>query len=512
MRIVIADDDRLFQNTIAAILNQYPQQYEMAAQAYDGEEALAKVEQLHPDLLLLDMEMPRISGVEVARQALSLPHSPAILVLSNYDNFDYVRPVLKMGAEDYLLKHEINAQVLVEKLEGIRRHLVQERRLSSQYGKMALFARRNLLRELILNQNGVFPEDLRLFEHQNSGEGTYAVACMQLVNFLILYHGDQNDPQHEKIITTVTDLCTSIFSNIGNGLIAPVQHGEFCILFSFSQESSAEKIRRDTERYLSLIAQNLKKLLSVTAMYAFVCFHGKAARVKRFYQSAREHLDTRPIAQNVDSSIPNLDDEGKLIRLLYQGDAAGVRETLLQIFSNAQEGASSEILGARLMEILRRYLKTEADPADESKMVRQIAEMFRERLSQEETQQRVLNCYETAMELSASGPTGSPASIQTAVAYIRSHYRENLSLSDVANRCGISEVYLSKRFKREMNVSFVSYVNGLRIEAARELLRDSSLSLREISDRTGFRNYNYFIKVFKDITGATPMHFREQLQ
>ncbi len=141
-----------------------------------------------------------------------------------------------------------------------------------------------------------------------------------------------------------------------------------------------------------------------------------------------------------------------------------------------------------------------------------MGELFRERLTAGELRRRVLDCYAAAMEQAASAGAGSgPASIQNAVAYIRAHYRENLSLSQVAQSCGISEVYLSKRFKSEMNVSFVTYVNSLRIDDARELLRDPALSLREIADRTGFHNYNYFIKVFKDVTGVTPMYFRTHL-
>lgn len=513
MRLVIADDDQLFQSTVASILNRYPKDYEIAAQIYDGETAAAKTEELRPDVLLLDMEMPGLSGVEVARRVSALPHPPAILVLSNYDSFEYVRPVLKMGAEDYLLKHELSPDVLLQKLGEIRRRLIRERRLSSQKGKIDLLTRRSLLRELVLHANAPAVADAALLSRNAQSAGAVCtVVCMQLVNFLILYQADRGSPNREKITGTVMDLCTSIFSNLGSGLIAHIEHGEFCILFTFPREISAEKVRRETDRYMGMLERNLQKLLGVSMVYAAVPFHGGADCVRRSYETARSRLGGRPISGEPEA-VPALDEERRLINLLYRSDAAGVREQLLRILDGEREdGGELEALCSRLIETLRRYLRTEAGPAAEQQLSRQVGELFRERLIAGELRRRVLDCYAAAMEQSAAGSAGSgPASIQNAVAYIRAHYRENLSLSQAAQSCGISEVYLSKRFKSEMNVSFVSYVNNLRIDDARELLRDPALSLREIADRTGFHNYNYFIKVFKDVTGVTPMYFRTHL-
>lgn len=514
MRLIIADDDQLFQSTVASILNRFPQDYEIAAQVYDGEEAEAKTRELSPDVLLLDMEMPGLSGVEVARRVSVLPHPPAILALSNYDSFEYVRPVLKMGAEDYLLKHELSPETLLQKLGEIRRRLIRERRLSSQKGAIDLLTRRNLLREILLRENGPAPPDTVLLSSGEQGSAAvWAVVCMQLVNFLILYQADRGSPNHEKIIGTVTDLCTGIFSNVGSGLIAHLRHGEFCVLFTFPRECSAERIRRETERRMELIEHNLQKLLGVSMVYAAVYFHGGTDRLRRFYEAAVKRLGSRPIGGEEDGAAPSLDEERRLVNLLYRGDAAGVRELLLRILDGAHEqGVSLEALCSRLIGTLRRYLKAETGPAAEAQLARQVNELFRSRLSAGELRRRVLDCYEAAIALAAcAGAGGGPASIQNAVVYIRAHYRENLSLAEVAQSCGISEVYLSKRFKSEMNVSFVSYVNGLRIDDARELLRNPALSLREIAERTGFHNYNYFIKVFKDATGVTPMYFRTHL-
>ena len=128
-----------------------------------------------------------------------------------------------MGAEDYLLKHELSPDVLLQKLGEIRRRLIRERRLSSQKGKIDLLTRRSLLRELVLHANAPAVADAALLSRNAQSAGAVCtVVCMQLVNFLILYQADRGSPNHEKITGTVMDLCTSIFSNLGSGLIAHI--------------------------------------------------------------------------------------------------------------------------------------------------------------------------------------------------------------------------------------------------------------------------------------------------
>jgi two-component system response regulator YesN len=96
-----------------------------------------------------------------------------------------------------------------------------------------------------------------------------------------------------------------------------------------------------------------------------------------------------------------------------------------------------------------------------------------------------------------------------AIDYIMAHYAEELSLSTVAHSVYVSEYYLSHLFRKEMNITFSDYICRVRIEKAKEYLKnDRSAQIQEISDKTGYNDPNYFAKIFKKVTGVTPKEYQ----
>lgn len=92
--------------------------------------------------------------------------------------------------------------------------------------------------------------------------------------------------------------------------------------------------------------------------------------------------------------------------------------------------------------------------------------------------------------------------------YIAGHYKEDLSLQDVAGAMRYSDAYFCKIFKKYFNRSFIVYLNELRIEKAKQMLEDALRNIKDISSEVGYRDSNYFAKVFKRLTGMTPSDYR----
>ena len=97
-----------------------------------------------------------------------------------------------------------------------------------------------------------------------------------------------------------------------------------------------------------------------------------------------------------------------------------------------------------------------------------------------------------------------------ALAYIAEHYREGVTLKQVAAECHINTSYLGQIFKRETGSAFTDYVNAMRVREAQRLLANPALKVYEVAERVGFTDYHYFLKIFKKVTGTTPKDLRNQ--
>jgi YesN/AraC family two-component response regulator len=95
--------------------------------------------------------------------------------------------------------------------------------------------------------------------------------------------------------------------------------------------------------------------------------------------------------------------------------------------------------------------------------------------------------------------------------YIENHYTENISLKEAAEAVGYSDAYFCKMFKESFNMSFISYLNSYRTKKALELLDDVTVSIKDISTRAGYRDANYFTRIFKRTMGVTPSEYRERV-
>ena len=99
--------------------------------------------------------------------------------------------------------------------------------------------------------------------------------------------------------------------------------------------------------------------------------------------------------------------------------------------------------------------------------------------------------------------------IHQSIQYLNTHYNEHITLEDMARKVYLSPSYFSRIFKKETGISFSSYLNRVRIEHSKELLRHQNLRLTDIALLSGFEDQSYFTKVFKKVTGTTPLHYRE---
>ena len=120
MKVVIIDDDRIVREYIRIVLKRTNGEFEMVGEASNGSRGLKLLEELKPDILILDMEMPSMDGIALLQELEKKNIAIRTLILSCHDEFDYVRQAMKLGAADYLLKHKIDDDAILDGLRMLR--------------------------------------------------------------------------------------------------------------------------------------------------------------------------------------------------------------------------------------------------------------------------------------------------------------------------------------------------------------------------------------------------------
>ncbi len=513
VNILLADDDILTLNQ----LNMYIaplKSCRVIGQVQNGADAISFLEKnAETDLIILDMEMPEVSGKDVAVYIQKHALPVIILVLSNYDNFEYVKPVLRLGAWDYLLKHELNCHLIKEKLAEISHCLAEKKQHTVQTDFVISLTRQDFLRRLALNQT--IPDEQMSYALADSAfcGNCYALILMQITNYITIYQNNYEN-RHQKIIDMVSSLADTILSSLGQSIITHIDTGEFLIFVNFHSEVSLANQQFKKQQYISVLKSNILKYLNINTIFESILVYDKVRSLRTYYLKIHHNLQHQPFSSQSDAAadkmfLITINQEKALLNAVSNYDTAETSYILHQIFQPLKNqdvplkqlqhlvNRLSEIIGLLFQEYpgLSEVFLPPVQPPD--------------LLEIDSLEEYWVNYYNKGISKINTNPLQNyPPLIKTALLYIHQNFAQDISLHSTAEACGITDTYLSKIFKQSMKISFSKYLSDYRIRIASWFLRETQYSLKEISCKSGFQNYNYFLTVFKSSTGMTPVQYR----
>ena len=509
LKILLADDNLLTLNQLGEMIDGSGLPAVVAGQAMDGRRAAQLLEELDPDILITDVDMPLMNGVELVQLVRERGLRAKVIALSNFDSFHFVKPILKCGAVDYLLKHELTQELLIQKIEEARRQLEQDARSARQEQAFSLAARQGFLKNLILGLPCESTEQELMLRRQEFLCSQNALSVLQIVGFQILYHS-HSPQERSRVVQSVLRICTSVCGAVDNGLACALENGEFALFFHFENAASQQRIYEQAREYAALVAGNLRRLLNLGMLMETVVFTGGILQVRQSYLQAHARLMQQPFSQMEGASEMaqglKLSQEQQLIEALTQGDRAAVKRIAQQAVLECCAGGGP--VQPLVMAFIRigEQVRSSRGGRGGGAAITAFQNKFRRSLLPQEICAGVLDYLDSVCACAASRRYSEY--VQKAVGFIYENYAREISLEEMASAIGISSVYLSKIFKAETGSSFVDFVNEKRLEAARRLLRETGLSVREISEQVGMPNYSYFIRLFREKNGVTPLRFR----
>lgn len=536
IKVLIVDDETLARINLRHLINWEREGCTVCGEADGGAEALKKIEELMPDIVFTDMNMPGMSGVDFIKAARLISPSVRLVAFSAFEDFEYVRQSLKEGALDYLVKHKLDAGSLSAILRAVKDSISRETTEKQKIDRMMEMAssgkaliQQNVLRNLL---NGYIQEDFRAVLKEYDiclDDRRLVVAAARMDN----YYGIKERftaREFAVFMESVNNILANACSEAGKMVYVNMEDGRFAFIMSFAGAASEAQINAKAVSGLCGVEGTVKRFLNITMSFGVsgIC-HGYS-KLKDFYGEACMLLEkgyykgTNYIIQKnelVNGSAPQTPsglsaaEEKHIIACIRGLKKEGVEEAVNRVFSGLKAGKAShesaKIVSIDLINILNRMAKEFG--ITPNTIYPSNAGLYEEirrcgTLDELRLRFRVLfNSLFDALEGNGVHTSCSPP-VKKAVEYILSNYHRNISLSDVSEHVKVSPQYLSKLFKEECRRGFVSYLNNVRIERAKRMLEEGA-ELKELAGRLGFNHYTYFFTVFKEITGITPQQYEK---
>ena len=509
-KVLIVDDDWLILEDIRKLIRWESCDFQVPLLAQSAGQALKIMEKEPVDLVITDISMPEVSGVDFIRAARKRYPDTVFAVLSNYDDFIYVKEAMKAGAAEYLLKYEIEAENLKRFLSQMAKRIQEERRSALDREKILRMQRdaQNDLRRLFffflfqgdLNDEQLCTQARRLELPVKGGAWVPVVAVLE----------DRGRKREEDRVWKAVEEAefhaggeTKIFGT----LLKP----ELLFLMIYIPEVSFLLLTA----ILTQVIRNLRESFLCEDIPAFLCSGKICMQLKELregigvlleYDYFRFYSGYDTVRSNVRKPVKGRfpEEEWERVMAAMITEGPDKLEEKWQIFAEMivrvqpPETEMKKWVITKLWQQLGRSdalqaALTQLESAD-------TCELFLEQLKQV-----ITDCGQANIILRKIGRK----EIRETVQFLYSHYNENITLDQLADNACMSRTYFCKVFKEEVGSSYTDFLNKIRIEQAKQLLCKSNLHTREIADRTGFPDYRYFCRLFKQQTGKTCGEYRK---
>ncbi|MCR5508865.1 MAG: response regulator [Lachnospiraceae bacterium] len=531
LKVFLAEDEYVVREGIKNNIDWAAHGYEFVGEASDGELALPMIQKLKPDIVITDIRMPFMDGLELSRLIKKEFPWMEIVILSGYAEFDYAREAIAIGVAHYLNK-PISGDELLAELERLAvkvENNKQERRLMELYTKEmaenSLKERTELFKRIAEGSHSAG----EIIELANKLSIDVSAGAYSVFLFKAISTHHEEDEYSDSVVTIYERLQT-------------ILEEENAIIFDRTIEGKAVIFKADTPEQLDeIVKESIKKVLDVMSEYGYVNYYGgvgvgvtRLTQIHESYEKAshayahRYMTDTSRIFYyseivnkeevypreefNLNSVDPSYLDRSRIKEFLKKGTVSEVVYYVDEFFAELGESALNS-------SIFRQYIAADVYFAvaaflDERSLDRSSVRPFDvstgDLADTEKTRTYICELIKSAIELRDNQALNRYSDIIDEVkSYIDKHYADGeLSLNTLASYVNFSPNHLSMIFSAQTGKTFIKYLTDYRMDKAKELLRCTSKKSVDISEEVGYRDPHYFSYLFKKTQGMTPTQYR----
>ncbi|MGL4798695.1 MAG: response regulator transcription factor [Cellulosilyticaceae bacterium] len=515
-KVLIVDDERIIRIGMRTIIDWEALGFEIVDIVSDGKQALEIIHEGQVDLVITDIKMPNMDGIQLAKTLYEEKFKGQVIMLTSYGEFELARECLRYGVHDYLLKGTLRPQELIDAIESIKDKMHQK----------------DEEEELKTVAYTVETEDATAIAETFSGyltkntEETLAVAFKREYQFLLLKN-HKSKLEKEKLIgkqfsdyrTVVENIVAEINPKYAKPFL--VFEGDWCLYAMPIHEV------KDQERMLQMALQ-IQKLIK---LYANIKVGGVLGRsvyttqdfiesLKRCTEASElvfytgyEQVVVEEMCEKVKyyKGTEHKGIEVQLKEKIKQGDDEGASQVLENYMNHfrkysVHQKEVEDILNAFLQELILEYgIYLEKDKAQ----LGTIVECYRKSTLLEEMNHALSEfVYSICEQVLKVKDKHYRKEIVEIMEYVEAHIGEKISLTTIACQINMNESYISRLFKNETGMNIIHYINIRKMEKAKELLKHKNMIVKDVAYALGFEEQSYFNRTFNKYFGMNPKEYK----
>lgn len=517
-KLLIVDDEQIEREALRLVVERFLPEVRIVGEAENGRIAVEMARQLHPDVITMDIKMPGMDGVEAVRSIASEQSDIRIIMVSAFNTFEYARQVMRDGVKDYLLKPWKKNHIL----DSIRR-VLKEIQVSKaeKIHKEALESKFRLALPAIEAEwvSAIIMDDIQespLAEWSNILD-IPSGACYSIVFTFSYPEGEASHQEKQQMYNWIKQKC----KEKERCLVGPMNGNQIpaFVVPDCTGEGGSQAAKTKAVQFAAQIVNEF--ILQFNSVRVFAGIGTNSSTFEGLADSYREALSASTYTEAPARMIYYGDAKARaddlnafpvdIEKRLLSSIKRGIADDALQLFDNYFEAAVRfansnmgqvqhdlrklfYVIKSRLQESGISLPDTNFPPCSLGET--HIREHARRQLKQVLEQVRVWHMSDTT------------ALLQKLEQFISDHYSKDLVMEEVAEHVGLSPYYFSKLLKDQYGLTYIDYLTKLRIEKAKEMIPDPSRSLKDICLSVGYRDPNYFSRVFKKTVGMSPSEFR----
>ena len=524
--VLIVEDELLVRIGLKSSINWDKMGMKVIADVPNGQAAMEVYEREKPDIVLTDIKMPVMDGIQLISKIREENAKTKIVVLTCYEEFETIHKAVNLGVSGYILKLKMSTNEMETLLSKIQEELIKENAKSLDKKDVSLdpgIVKGNLIK------NYMFYHLYDEFEFTNSVKAKQMrltpdrlIICRMTIDDFELLQNKFKDDHGDLIHFAVINIVDELLLGYKRGEVIHEKDENYLIILSFQDIVSEKKIFEILHEILGRIREVMKTYINTSVSFGISRIHSSYPELKEMYKECLIALEQRyfigaggviryddAVATNyTEYAINKLKKFVNETNLIY---SEYCKEVEADIDSLIKAPSLSKV---QLQKSFLKWIYWPTTNVNISKEgIYRIAVDYAGQVNKcISLDENIAGFKNFLSELAEYGEKSRCLSKEIAevVQFVQKNYQKDISLQQAAELVQISTNYLSSLFKKELQLGFVEYVNQVRIEKAKDMLLNTYQRTYEIAQNVGFADESYFSRTFKKLTGLRPNEFRKQ--